>query len=269
MSLEIIKQALAEHDPVAVYACFSGGHDSLCSTHLSMGIAQEVLHINTGIGIEQTRTFVRDTCKRYDWPLKEVHPPEMSYRDLVLKFGFPGPGMHYLPYRLLKERALRKVVREAKRKTRDRVMFITGVRQSESARRMGYVEPIIRVGAQVWVAPLWNWNKRQCNEYIEANKLERNEVSDLLHMSGECLCGAFADQHTGMDRHHELKEIELWFPDTAAQIYALEKEAEAAGVHCEWGRRPPRDTKTMNMFMPMCVGCENRAVAGPQTQEEK
>lgn len=249
-ALNIIRQAVKDHNPCAIFAMFSGGHDSLCSTHLSMGIAEQVLHINTGIGIEQTRTFVRDTCKHQEWLLKEVHPPTTTYREMVLKYGFPGPGMHYLPYRLLKERALRKVVRESKQKMRDRVMFITGARRSESARRMGFVEPIIRAGAQVWVAPLWDWSKRDCNEYIDTNKLPRNEVAGLLCMSGECLCGAFA-------KPKEFDWVAKWYPAFGQQIRELEKEAEAAGVPCKWGQRPSKNRhKKELLFMPMCAGCE-------------
>jgi hypothetical protein len=59
----------------------------------------------------------------------------------------------------------------------------------------------------------------------------RNPASDLIHMSGECLCGAFA--HPG-----ELDEIGEWYPDVVAEIRALEAEARAAGIpepFCRWG----------------------------------
>lgn len=62
------------------------------------------------------------------------------------------------------------------------------------------------------------------------SKIGLNEVTDFLHMSGECLCGAYA--HPG-----ELQEIEMWYPAVAAEIRALEKEAAERGIpQCTWGR---------------------------------
>ncbi|MDE2102763.1 MAG: phosphoadenosine phosphosulfate reductase family protein, partial [Patescibacteria group bacterium] len=160
---EVMEKAF-NHQPSKIFACYSGGNDSLVSTHwaLENGWAHEVLHINTGIGVDEpnglsVEEIVRETCKSYGWPLL-VQSPQTSYRKLVLKFGFPGPGAHYLPYRLLKERCIRRVVKNHKIHTFDRIGLITGVHQQESARRMGYVEPIFRVGCQLWIAPLWNWS---------------------------------------------------------------------------------------------------------------
>lgn len=95
------------------YALFSGGDDSLVSTHLAMTQrhAQCVLHISTGIcakkdGKSVPLEFVRKTCRRFDWPLQVETPPQMTYRELVLKYGFPGPGWHFMPLPLA-ERACR------------------------------------------------------------------------------------------------------------------------------------------------------------------
>ncbi len=52
---------------------------------------------------------------------------------------------------------------------------------------------------------------------------------DTICMSGECLCGAFA-------KKEELFDLELNFPETAAIIKDLQREAEAAGVHAQMGR---------------------------------
>lgn len=247
--IELIKRAIAEHDPVAIYALFSGGDDSIVSTHLSMGIAEMAVHIDTTIFVRQNREHALAVIKRFEWAHRIIRP-DTTYRDLVLKFGFPGPAAHYLPYRLLKERAIRKLVREAKRKTGDRVMLITGARRSESARRMGYVEPIVRVGGQVWVAPLYDWSTAERDSYIEENDLSRNPVKPFLHISGDCLCGAFG-------KRYEFNEIKLWFPESASEIEKLQEEAKTAGVHCKWGTRPPKDTLTRELpFMPLCIGCE-------------
>jgi len=70
----IIEEIIAKWNPVSVFVGFSGGDDSLASTHFCMnhlGDRARVLHINTRIGIERTREFVRETCRRQAWPLWE------------------------------------------------------------------------------------------------------------------------------------------------------------------------------------------------------
>ena len=83
--LRVIDQAVNEYQPVATYALFSGGHDSLTSTAIAARHATfaAAVHINTGIGIEQTREFVRETCRANGWPLIELHS-EKRYEDWVL-----------------------------------------------------------------------------------------------------------------------------------------------------------------------------------------
>ena len=76
-SLDILERVEARFKPDRVIALFSGGHDSLCATHLASRFRRfdGVAHINTGIGVEETREFVRTTCARYGWPLRELTPP--------------------------------------------------------------------------------------------------------------------------------------------------------------------------------------------------
>ncbi len=136
-AFRILHGAVTTHRPSHIFALFSGGHDSLCSTHIASildGFTAAV-HINTGIGVEQTRQFVRRTCREQGWPLLEYHPPPyipgrckqcrklrdqapkawydcpactakrnpaIDYENLpayvasTLHHGFPGPGGHTL-----------------------------------------------------------------------------------------------------------------------------------------------------------------------------
>jgi hypothetical protein len=155
-----IEYTIAEYRPVAIYALFSGGDGSLSATHFSMeNGAQKVFHVRTGIGVEErpgldVEEYVRETCKKHGWPLIVKTPPALCYEEMVLKYGFPGPGAHRYPYVWLKDRAIAELVRESKTKRLDRVALCTGVRNSDSARRMGYVTEVIRIKARVWVAPI-------------------------------------------------------------------------------------------------------------------
>lgn len=250
--------AIRRYKPVAVFGLFSGGHDSLCATHL---VSQRpeftaALHINTGIGVEQTRTFVRETCASRGWPLIEKRAKEdcgQDYDQLVLDYGFPGPFHHRKMYNRLKERALRQVVRDHKRRHTDRVLMITGVRRSESKRRMGTVEPINREGARVWCGPIAWFDERHKTEYMTKHNLPRNEVVDLLHMSGECLCGAFA-------RDGELEWLEFCgFTQEVERIKDLSKRAREKGLPSVWGAAPTSSTQRTDAG-PLCTGCENRSL---------
>ncbi len=237
--LAILARAVESFRPVKVFALFSGGHDSLCSTHLASRSPRfdGCVHIDTGTGIEETRAFVRATCAKHGWPLREYRPP-MSYEDIVLRWGFPGPAGHSLVYGRLKERCLRQLVREHKSARGDRVLLVSGIRRQESRRRMGYVEPVQPDRARVWAAPLLNWSHDDKYAYLAANALDRNPVVERLCMSGECLCGAFA-------RKGELDEIAFWYPEAAARIRALEARAAAAGVPCRWGHAPHAGKRTV------------------------
>ena len=246
---EIWNEAVKTYNPIAKYALFSGGHDSLAVTAWAMEMgADAAVHVNTGIGIEQTRMFVRRTCKREGWPLKEYHAGK-PYAELVKQYGFPGPGAHLYMYSWLKERGIRQLIRETKNHRMDKVMLITGVRSQESRRRMGNVAPIAKEDAKIWVAPFIDMSKIDVNKYIKERGLPSNPVVDKLHMSGECLCGAYA--HPG-----ELAEIEYWYPETAAHIRQLEKMAQEYGHDGDWESRNKRkapNVKTKSQML--CTDC--------------
>ncbi len=254
--MSVIDEAITRYKPVAVFAMFSGGHDSLIASHIA---AQHprfsgVVHINTGTGIEETRQFVMGTCEQFGWPVKEYHPP-VPYEQIVKRWGFPGPGTHSLIYARLKERCIRQLVREAKTKASDKVLLITGVRRQESTRRMGYTDPIQKDGARIWVAPILQFTNADKDAYIIEHNLPRNIVVERLCLSGECLCGAFA-------KPGELEKIRHYYPAAAKRIDRWSEMAFKCGVHSTWGTNEPKayeyERKGQMKFMPLCVGCESK-----------
>lgn len=251
--------AVRRYKPVAVYGLMSGGHDSLMATHMASQhpAFTGAVHVNTGIGVEETREFVRRVCREQGWPLMEYRATEQGqdYDELIMEHGFPGPFHHTKMYNRLKERALEALMRDTKAHRLDRVMLVTGVRRAESRRRMGTVQPINRQGSKLWVAPLTWVDGTAKNAYITEHGLPRNEVVDLLHMSGECLCGAYA-------KPGELEWLEYCgFSDVVQRIRDLEERARQAGVpRCKWGAGGEvQESATDDQLMApgfMCVGCE-------------
>ena len=243
---------------VGTCVLYSGGNDSTTLAHVFRNRADYAVHANTTIGIEQTRRFVRDTCSSWGLPLLEfVPPPGSTYRELVLDAGFPGPAMHYKMYQRLKERCLMQARRQLVSNGRkQRVVFLAGRRRTESARRANVPE-VGRQGSIVWVSPMVNWTKVDMNTYREMmGDVPRNEVSDLIHMSGECLCGAFA-------KLGELDEVGMWFPEVADEIRRLEVEVAATGKFpeklCRWGWGAGTHITDGMRSGPLCTSCDARA----------
>lgn len=261
---EIVARAIEMYNPVAIYVGFSGGNDSRAVTHWMMNNIPgcEPFHANTGIGIERTREYVRNVCDVRGWPLHEIRAMEdcgQDYDAIVEKNGFPGPDGHQYMYSLLKERCVRLLVKRAKQghSRRANVLIASGARHDESVRRMGYAgQEINKIGSQIWVNPLYWWNKQQRDEYNAANGLPENPVTKQLGMSGECGCGAFA--HNG--------ELEKWRavdPSFGARIDELQQKCLASGYTWGWEGRPPRggfNKDQLSFALPMCVGCEKSAI---------
>lgn len=253
--MSLIDEATRDYRPVAVFGLFSGGHDSLTSTAIAADhpAFTAAVHINTGIGIEETREFVRETCKEQGWPLIELHSGH-RYEDLVLqRGGFPsGPKSHSSMYWYLKQRPLDALLRKTKQKRGDNVALVTGIRVQESVRRMGagISVPIRRDDhCRVWVNPILDWSAMDCGRYMAEHGLRRNPVVDLLHRSGECLCGALA-------REDEIHEIDAWFPVAGQRIHALEAQARACGLkNTRWASRKAWGTSEQ-ITLPMCASCE-------------
>jgi 3'-phosphoadenosine 5'-phosphosulfate sulfotransferase (PAPS reductase)/FAD synthetase len=242
----MIEHAIKKYSPKRIFALFSGGHDSGSVTDFTAAALGSdldgVVHINTGIGIEETRQYVRETCERRCWNLCEYKatentkadgtPDPMIYEDIVMSHGFPGAFGHGMMYTRLKERQLRRLARDHNATSAEPIMLISGCRKEESIRRMGTVKGIDKTGRFLWVNPFEDMTALDCSEYMARVEMPRNPVKDLIHMSGECLCGAYA--HPG-----ELAEIELWYPDTAAEIRRIERKVREAGFPWGWEEQPP------------------------------
>lgn len=267
-SKDILSAVIEEHvwndgrTVAATVVLFSGGNDSTTLAHLFRHDADYAAHANTTVGIEQTRDFVRNTCEEWGLPLIERKPPRESdrYRALVLDKGFPGPAMHFKMFTRLKERALMQIRSELVANPRkERVVFLAGRRRTESQRRAN-VPTVERRGSTVWVSPLVNWTKLDLNTYrLMAGDVPRNEASDLIHMSGECLCGAFAAPG-------EREEIDQWFPvalDEIRELEALIADRDDIPEHRKtwgWGADPAKKALdgAPSKSGLLCSSCDDR-----------
>jgi len=256
---DIVAAATEEHQPIKTFILSSGGNDSMvlldyCAKNIPF---DAVVHVNTGTGVTEngvalTSQFIRDYCEGKGYPFIELHPPK-SYEEVFLEEpiidGLPGPGMHHIAYTRLKERPLMAFIQEQKSAWKDRVMLLTGIRYDESRIRMGYTASVVdRRGAAVWVNPIYFWSNDKMRAYRAENGLPQNPVSQHIHISGECLCGAFA-------KPGELEEIAFFFPETAARIRGWEARAKEQGLtHCTWGKRRANKEEGESYMCVQCVG---------------
>lgn len=251
--------------PEQVFTLFSGGGDSSILAHLMRQRSAAMVHVRTGISVPETWEYVQAVAADWGARVHAAHP-DVTYQDLVLGkvtiktgrgkrkagesawVGFPGPAAHYFMYQRLKERALERFRSSivGRRGRSGQIVFLGGMRWGESSRRFRNAGEYDQWGSVVWCSPIVWWtdshmaeyrSRYMCNDAHEhafgrlcrPYVLPLSPVTEKLHMSGDCLCGAYA-------KPGELDELGFWYPDTAAQLHALMDLAKAAGIErCVWG----------------------------------
>lgn len=280
-ALSRLSAAIEKHKPIAVFGLFSGGHDSFCASYIASlhPAFTSVVHINTGVGIPGTRDYVYKTAQSREWPLLEYKatenvradgaPDPQIYADIIRQHGFPGPFGHRMMYTRLKERQLRRLEREfrasGRRHNLRQVMYVSGARSAESDRRMANTEEVQVDGRRIWVAPIHDWSKLDTGNLLETVGQPRNLIVDLIHKSGECLCGAFA-------KKGELDELALW-PQTRPAYDAIMKLQSEIGPQFGWGweDKPPKNYKaqpTLPGIGSLCWSCDKFEARSEQEQNQ-
>ena len=258
---DIVHEAWEQHPNLIVRrtAMLSGGNDSATLAHWLAwhGYVDELLFLNTGIGIPDTARFVRRFADYLGLPLEEWHAPPGTYERIVTTItgGFPGPAAHSIAYQRLKERPLGEYIayRKHGHPRTSKVLLFSGIRRAESAKRMKIASaPVTADGGKLWVAPFLDWTMADLALWRDAHDVPHNDVADLLHYSGECLCGANATDG-------ELDLIARFYPDVAQEIFRLGRLADRLGVErSRWGehwREPAAPTG------PACGDCQMRLAA--------
>ena len=140
-----------------------------------------------------------------------------TFENYCKRYGFPHASQHNQVFRFLKKKALVGFVM-SQTENKQRIAYISGVRRGESKRRLdnaqiiGIDEDTPRI---VWIAPVYYWSTKATYSFIKKQGFELSESYTMLHISGDCLCGAFA----GKD---EAGLINAFYPDTGEQIIQIE-----------------------------------------------
>lgn len=254
---ELVERAKREHRPVATFCLFSGGNDSGVVAHRMRGQYDALVWIDTGTALPGVREHVERFAGWLGEPLLIYAAPEGSYESLILEkpgFGFPGPAQHSVAYNRLKDRAVEHLIRDHKTyRSRERVLLLTGMRRAESQRRMGFRPPLRRTPgkAEVWANPITDWSDGDMYAYRRDHELPESDVAALIHRSGECNCGCFAQPG-------ERQMLAQLFPEWGRRIDDLERRARERGLPCwRWGERcEPGATPAGKGVGPLCSDCQ-------------
>ena len=227
-----------------LHALFSGGKDSVTLAHFlaSQNRLASVVFIDTGISTPDSKEHVEAMAKKSGWPLSIYRTPH-EYEDMVLRLGFPSPKTHYLAMNTLKGRAIR-----AFRGEHPGEVLASGVRRRESRRRFVNTKPDgVWEGVRV-LAPIWSMTTVQVWDYVRRHGLDLAPAYANLHISGDCLCGAFAE-------HNELLLLKAFYPEVFDRIERLETRARSIGQkYCKWGGG--QSTASARSQSMLCFECE-------------
>jgi 3'-phosphoadenosine 5'-phosphosulfate sulfotransferase (PAPS reductase)/FAD synthetase len=248
---EIMKEAI-DQGLTHFYVGYSGGKDSgICLDLIAKNYPKYfkgVLFINTGIGTQETLDFVKEWCKQKNYPLFIVRPEDVkrvkegkygksgdcfSYSALVNSKGFPKAGLHTTTMRVLKYFPMRKFIYDRLR-LGEKPCIVSGVRKNESARRKIKWNSYLYNDGKMWfVSPLFFKSNDWVYKYFIENDIKRSPVYETLHISGDCLCGCFAQKG-------ELKLLEMFHPEVFKKIKDLENQIKIKGTkeakkHSTWG----------------------------------
>jgi len=182
-------------------ALISGGMDSAVAAHVAIetGPADLLVYLDTGTGLDENREYIEGYADELGVQLWTLRTPE-SYEKRVVDKGFPGPSRHSIMYRTLKERQIGRLATMSSGRGRSSDLHVwTGVRSDESERRMEHVEPESDGPRWVWHAPIHDWSKADCRDYLDEHELPRNPLWDTLGRSGDCFCGCFGTPEEKLD----------------------------------------------------------------------
>lgn len=184
---------------------------------MSKGVADFVVHIDTGTNLAKSISYVRQVCDRYGWPLF-VAPTTESAERYFCRYGAPDQSGHTSAFHALKGRAIREIVRHL-----GDFELVTGVYKRESQKRMvnvsgEYSDPDYVMWAYRNI--VWDWNSEDFADYINTHNLPKSPTKKKVHRSGDCQCLAFGH------RDEVYVDIEANYPEDFEYLRNIERRMQ-------------------------------------------
>ena len=230
---------------------FSGGKDSLTACHKAwkdglLGDKPKMVYCRTGVGLNEE--YVKSICEKFGWELIIVEPaPHETYDVFVERFGFPHQGMHNTVMGFLKWHPIRKWHSEQKKLGR-KIIFISGRRKKESKRRlrMKSNKKLVKTEGMTFLSYIFEMETVDVWDYLKEHNLQRSPTYDTMHLSGDCLCGAFSSRG-------ESDWLSVFHPEMAERFKKLEQQYGG-----KWGNQisisdMEKQTKLDDLICSECV----------------
>lgn len=273
---QILTEALRTYKPSLIVCSYSGGYDSMVATHKTLQWAKRNAHstnvltiaVDTRLHADGWPEFVRTSAKQLGARRFEIWQTTMleKWIEDVKARGFAyRKAQHKIYFYYLKQNAFRAVVAHYKKHTHDRIMFVTGVRRSESKER-AFTPEHERNGSSLWVNPLVYWSEQEIHQYRFEHELPENPFYPITNNSGDCMC----NWHTNIPLHKVrgtareiIEPLDRHCRDTFGYGYGEEpsllKSQEAAG-------QLPFIGNDGEVIPNLCAGCERPRASHEQVE---
>jgi len=215
---------------------FSGGKDSLCTTHYTLSeladikIDKYVVHVDTTAALPGVQDYVKKVADQFNWPLVVLRP-EKDFDAHALEKGMPSMHRRWCCFYLKI-----KPFMDFTSKLPPQRAEVTGLRRAESRRRSKMKEVFYNKKGLVWkYAPIIDWTDDDVKRYIREHNLPISPVAKLIGHSGECLCGVFASVKS-------LEIVKAHYPEFFQRFVELEKQFRSGGAAFFLHNKPLRAT---------------------------
>ena len=130
------KEFVKEYSIKSLVSCFSGGKDSLVTTHYVLRNLEDVedldryvVHVDTSVSLPGVQDYVKEICDVHGWNLV-ILKPKVDFWTLAEKWGMPSFRRRWCCYHLKLE-----PLREFIKGLRPQRAEVLGLRISENPRR--------------------------------------------------------------------------------------------------------------------------------------
>lgn len=265
----ILSEAIELYKPRQIVCLFSGGYDSMVTTHLvhqldTHGYPMSTWAIDTKLSADGWPEFVRAVAGELQFSLFSIYDNQRGFEEnveLVRKYGCPySPQGHTTTYQRLKERGMDAIHMMYKKGVHDKTLFVSGMRRAESAKRSNADEyHRLSKSNKCFVAPIVHWSDEEVTRYRIENDLPENPFYATVRGSGDCQCnwGNFIDYAS----------LSHYSPVLAAGNVALLDSLSRENHGYGWDENPPKKVdKNQMSLLPeadlngpfLCTNCSRR-----------
>jgi len=227
------REFVEEYYIKSLVCCFSGGKDSLVTTHYTLSelenvdVNKYVVYVDTSVMLPGTTEFVKEVSSQYGWNV-EVLMPEIDFWTWVGKKKMPMPSMHRRwCCAKLKLDPIKNFVKDLPPQRAE----VTGLRRDENERRKNMPQHFFLKKSWVWkYAPIIDWTEKDVLRYMRKHDLPM-PPNYRMGIKETCLCGAYSNKK-------QMEIVRGRFPEFFQKFVELEREFKSGGAAFYFQNKP-------------------------------